>query len=97
MVRERVIRRAPATHACAAAGRFPLSGPSMKNRGDQLEIDTQLASLRAAHRALDYRIEQLQADGFLDQVALQRLKRQKLILKDRITQLEHDRLPDIIA
>jgi len=39
----------------------------------------------------------LRAEGFLDQVALQRLKRQKLILKDRITQLEHDRLPDIIA
>jgi hypothetical protein len=69
----------------------------MKNRGDHLEIDTQLASLRAAHRALDCRIEQLRADGFLDQVGLQRLKRQKLILKDRITQLEHDRLPDIIA
>lgn len=69
----------------------------MKKRGDQLEIDTQLASLRAAHRALDSRIEQLRADGFLDQVALQRLKRQKLILKDRISQLEHDRLPDIIA
>jgi hypothetical protein len=69
----------------------------MKNRGDHLEIDTQLASLRAAHRALDCRIEQMQAEGFPDQVAVQRLKRQKLLLKDKITQLEHDRLPDIIA
>ncbi len=69
----------------------------MKNRGDHLEIDTQLASLRAAHRSLDSRIEQLQGEGFVDQVALQRLKRQKLLLKDKITQLEHDRLPDIIA
>ena len=69
----------------------------MKNRGELLEIDNDLPSQRAAHRALDCRIEQMQADGFLDQVALQRLKRQKLILKDKITQLEHDRLPDIIA
>jgi hypothetical protein len=69
----------------------------MKNRGDHFEIDTQLASLRAAHRALDDRILQMQADGFHDQVALQRLKRQKLILKDRISQLANERLPDIIA
>lgn len=69
----------------------------MKNRGDHLTIDTQLESLRAAHRALDERILQMQSDGFPDQVAVQRLKRQKLILKDRISQLENDRLPDIIA
>ena len=69
----------------------------MKNRGDHLTFDTQLASMRAAHRALDERLQQMQADGFPDQVARQRLKRQKLILKDRISQLEHDRLPDIIA
>ncbi len=69
----------------------------MKNRGDHLTIDTQLESLRAAHRALDHRIQQMQTDGFHDQVAVQRLKRQKLILKDRISQLENDRLPDIIA
>ena len=69
----------------------------MKKQGDQQEIDTRLASLRAAHRALDCRIDQMVSEGFADQVALQRLKRQKLILKDRITHLESDRLPDIIA
>lgn len=69
----------------------------MKKQGEQQDIDTRLASLRAAHRALDCRIEQMMADGYVDQVALQRLKRQKLILKDRISQVENDRLPDIIA
>lgn len=69
----------------------------MKKQGEHQEIDTRLASLRAAHRALDCRIDQMVADGFVDQVALQRLKRQKLILKDRINQLESDRHPDIIA
>ena len=61
------------------------------------EIDTRLSSLRAAHRALDDRIAQLHADGHQTQVEIQRLKKQKLALKDRIAHLESDRIPDIIA
>ncbi|HFA59994.1 MAG TPA: DUF465 domain-containing protein [Rhodospirillales bacterium] len=61
------------------------------------EIERRLAALRAAHRALDSRIAQLLRDGFADQVELQRLKKQKLALKDRISALERLRLPDIIA
>ncbi len=61
------------------------------------EIEMRLAALRAAHRALDSRIVQLLRDGFADQVELQRLKKQKLALKDRISALERLRLPDIIA
>ena len=61
------------------------------------EIDTRLETLRAAHRALDYRITQLAAGGSRDEVELQRLKKQKLALKDRIAHLESDRIPDIIA
>jgi len=61
------------------------------------EIDTQLETLRAAHRALDMRITQLQAEGFKDQLELQRLKKHKLALKDRITRIESARIPDIIA
>jgi hypothetical protein len=61
------------------------------------DLDTRLMSLRAAHRALDDRIEQLVADGSTNLIELQRLKRQKLHLKDRIAMLERNRLPDIIA
>ena len=61
------------------------------------EIDTKLSSLRAAHRALDNRINQLVAEGMADQVQLQRLKKQKLALKDRILIVERQRHPDIIA
>ncbi len=61
------------------------------------EIDRKLAELRAAHRALDERITQLVEQGFPDQLQVQRLKKQKLALKDRIARMESDRLPDIIA
>jgi hypothetical protein len=61
------------------------------------EFDRKIAELRAAHRALDERISQLIEQGFPDQLEVQRLKKQKLALKDRIARLESDRLPDIIA
>lgn len=61
------------------------------------DIDTRLETLRAAHRALDERIKQMVAEGATDMVELQRLKKQKLALKDRIAFLERQRLPDIIA
>ncbi|MCB1833376.1 MAG: DUF465 domain-containing protein [Geminicoccaceae bacterium] len=69
----------------------------MSEEGKIKEIDTRLSSLRAAHRALDNRINQLTADGVPDLVELQRLKKQKLALKDRIAILERRRHPDIIA
>ena len=69
----------------------------MTNSPDSSEIDQKLAELRAAHRALDEQITQLIEEGFPDQLQVQRLKKQKLALKDRIARLESDRLPDIIA
>jgi hypothetical protein len=61
------------------------------------ELERILAELRATHRALDNQIDQLVREGFSDQLELQRLKKRKLALKDRIARLESDRLPDIIA
>jgi hypothetical protein len=61
------------------------------------EIERKLAELRAAHRTLDERINQLVEEGYRNQLELQRLKKQKLALRDRIARLESDRLPDIIA
>ncbi|MFO1035775.1 MAG: YdcH family protein [Geminicoccaceae bacterium] len=69
----------------------------MDEKSGPQEIDTRLATLKAAHRALDQRILQLQTDGRLDELELQRLKKQKLVLKDRISWLENNRIPDIIA
>lgn len=69
----------------------------MTEAPDSSQIEQKLGELRAAHRALDERINQLIAQGFPDQLEVQRLKKQKLALKDRIARLESDRLPDIIA
>jgi hypothetical protein len=60
-------------------------------------FDTEIETLKAAHRALDERIRQLELDRTVGQLEVQRLKRRKLQLKDRITKLESSRLPDIIA
>ena len=69
----------------------------MTDSPESSEIEQRLAELRAAHRTLDERINQLIDQGFPDQLEVQRLKKQKLALKDRIARLESDRLPDIIA
>jgi len=61
------------------------------------DIERKLSELRAAHRALDSRIEQLVLDNFPDQIEMQRLKKQKLALRDVIVRLESHLLPDIIA
>lgn len=69
----------------------------MSGTADLDVIERRLAELRAAHRALDNQIVQLVEEGLANQLELQRLKKQKLALKDRIARLERDRLPDIIA
>jgi hypothetical protein len=61
------------------------------------EIERKLEALRAVHRALDAQIHSLAQDGQVDQLELQRLKKRKLAMKDRIARLESERLPDIIA
>jgi hypothetical protein len=56
-----------------------------------------LEALRAEHRALDEQISALSLAGTTDQLELARLKRRKLLLKDRIQLLLDSNTPDIIA
>ncbi|HXF53499.1 MAG TPA: DUF465 domain-containing protein, partial [Hyphomicrobiaceae bacterium] len=49
------------------------------------------------HRELDTEIATLEATGTADQLLITRLKKKKLKLKDQITALEDQLLPDIIA
>lgn len=57
----------------------------------------QIASLQTEHRDLDAIAEHLEATGFSDQLALRRLKKRKLRLKDEIEQLKTLLVPDIPA
>lgn len=63
---------------------------------DQDAMQT-LARLRQEHRDLDAAIDALHETGRADHLQIQRLKKQKLSLKDRISDLEDRLLPDIIA
>lgn len=57
----------------------------------------ELARLREEHRDLDHAIEALERVGAGDRLQIQRFKKRKLSLKDRITFLEDQLTPDIIA
>lgn len=67
---------------------------SMKN-DDVLRVE--LIEFRRQHRDLDAAIAALVEKGTSDQLTIQRLKKQKLRLKDRIAQIEDRLTPDIIA
>jgi len=61
---------------------------------DQTEIAHQLVRLRVEHRDLDLAITRLQADLASDELAIKRMKRRRLQLKDAITRLQSAQIPD---
>jgi hypothetical protein len=71
----------------------------MSNDTDPLDVEAikaKLEALRSEHRDLDEVIDRL-LEKPVDQLQLQRLKKRKLGLKDQITKLESQLIPDIIA
>jgi hypothetical protein len=64
---------------------------------EQIELKAQLERLRQEHRDLDAAIEALQAAPGADLIQVQRLKKRRLGLRDRITFIEDQLTPDIIA
>ncbi|TWI35077.1 YdcH family protein [Paracoccus sulfuroxidans] len=56
-----------------------------------------LEVLRREHRDLDEAIAALAEQALTASLTLQRLKKQKLLLKDKIARLEDQLTPDIIA
>lgn len=58
---------------------------------------TELEHLREEHRDLDTAIEALTHLGSADRLQIQRLKKRKLSLRDRMTFLDDQLTPDIIA
>lgn len=65
-----------------------MTAENLKHKLDKLQED---------HRKLDIDIEQIMEQPIYDQLAVQRLKKKKLLLKDEILKLQTKLLPDIIA
>jgi hypothetical protein len=64
---------------------------------DQRELENELARLQQEHRDLDAAIDALHQSPAPDLLRLQRLKKRKLQLRDRIAFIEDQITPDIIA
>jgi len=71
--------------------------PEQLNDEQREILSIQRERLRQEHRDLDAAIAALSEAGQADQLQLQRLKKRKLQLRDRLTQLEDALTPDIIA
>ena len=72
-----------------------MNSPEELSHEDVLRI--KLEVLRQKHRDLDDAIAALQEKGPTQQLTIQRLKKEKLRLKDHIARIEDELTPDIIA
>ena len=66
----------------------------MLESDDPAVIARKLAELRLEHRDLDAAIDRLAVDTEADELAVKRLKKRKLWLKDCIARLESALIPD---
>jgi hypothetical protein len=64
---------------------------------NEVAARAKLTQLMQEHRDLDAAIEAMVQTGNADLLALSRLKKRKLQLKDEITEINNGLLPDIIA
>jgi hypothetical protein len=67
------------------------------DKEQEAHLGLELATKRQEHSDLDAAIHTLTQSQMADRMLIQRLKKRKLSLKDRIAQLENILLPDIIA
>lgn len=81
-------------HRCGAPD---TAGSLLMNDDDERDFTAELARLQQEHRDLDAAIEALHHSPAPDLLRLQRLKKRKLHLRDRIAFIEDSMTPDIIA
>jgi len=67
------------------------------NAEEEHQLREQLARLQQEHRDLDAAISALQDAPGSEEIQIQRLKKRKLQLRDKITFIEDQLTPDIIA
>jgi len=66
-------------------------------REEERELREQLARMQQEHRDLDAAITALVSSPGSDLIQVQRLKKRKLVLRDKIRVIEDQLTPDIIA
>lgn len=64
---------------------------------DLTRITAQLAGLRLEHRDLDVAIDRLALDMAADELAIKRMKKRRLRIKDMVAALESRLIPDLDA
>jgi hypothetical protein len=77
----------------------PGTGPGSDTpaANEMLTPAMRLLQLQAKHRALDNKIIEMQGFPYQNQILLQRLKKEKLRLKDAIARLKDEMIPDLDA
>lgn len=81
-------RRLPSARAILTGVERPL------DPAEQSRLTRRLLALREEHRDLDAAIARLQEDPRADELAIRRLKKRKLLLKDQIAWIENALIPD---
>ncbi len=83
----------PAT-VVAALPRYAAPMTQPRDPAELARMARRVVELRLEHRDLDTAIGRLQADIEADELALKRLKKRKLLLKDQIIWIENALIPD---
>ena len=73
------------------------NGPEEEAANEVMTPAMRLFGLQTKHRALDNKIEELHSYPYQNQILLQRLKKEKLRLKDAIERLKDEMIPDLNA
>jgi hypothetical protein len=72
-------------------------GPDQSAANEDLSPAERLAMMQTQHRTLDQKIIELQSRPWQNQLLVQRLKKEKLRLKESIERLKNEIIPDLNA
>ena len=70
---------------------------TQRSDGELAAVRRRLVELKLEHHDLDLSIQRLADDPHVDELALKRMKKRKLQLKDMIAKLQSELIPDLDA
>ena len=93
----RIVERKARVERRGVARRGAMAQQDELSNEERQAILLHIERLREEHRDLDAAIDALLQSGQADRLQVQRLKKRKLQLRDKLSQLEDSVTPDIIA